>query len=205
VRTRTDILRYMAMAALVLGTGRCLLVPMSAHTLIFNTRFGTYLVAIAVLGGIVYFGKRAASDTEMAFIRIAAVAVNILALMALTLEASDYFNRRESQSYEIFGYSGNYQEFWLMREFSYSAIWLIYGAALMAFGFWKKTAFVRWQGLALIALTIGKVFLYDSRNLQTGYRILSFIALGAVLLAISFVYFKVSSRSPEKPSSETPG
>ena len=92
-----------------------------------------------------------------------------------------------------------------MREFSYSAIWLVYGAALMAFGFWKKSEFVRWQGLALIAMTILKVGIYDSRNLDTGYRILIFIALGAVLLAISFVYFRISSRSPAKSSSETSG
>src|SRR5215469_10955223 len=156
VRTRTDFLRYMAVAALVLGIGRLLLVPIPAHTLIFNARFGTYLVAIAVLVGTVYFGKRAASDTETACILIAAVAITILALAALTLEAHDYFNRRESQSYEIFGYSGNYQEFWLMRKFSYSAIWLIYGAALMAVGFWKKSTFIRWQGLALLGLTICK-------------------------------------------------
>jgi len=92
-----------------------------------------------------------------------------------------------------------------MREFSYSAIWVIYGAALMAIGFWKKSAFVRWQALALIAITIVKVFLWDIRYLNTGYKFLSFIILGLVLLAISFVYFRISSRSPAKSSSETSG
>ena len=205
VRTRTDFLRYMAVAALVLGLFRLFAFPMYADRLVFNARFATYIIAVAVLGGIVYFGGRSASEGEKIFVRIAAVVLNLLALTALTLEASDYFGRQQARTYDVAGYSGDYEKFWLMREFSYSAIWLVYGAVLMAFGFWKKTAFVRWQGLALIALTILKVFIYDSRNLNTGYRILSFIALGAVLLAISFVYFKSSSRTPTKSSSETPG
>jgi len=205
VRTRTDFLRYMAVAALVLGVFRLIAFPMYADRLIFNARFATYLIAIAVLGGIVYFGGRSASETEKVFVRIAAVVLNLLALTALTLENSDYFSRRQAQSYDVAGYSSDYHQFWLMREFSYSAIWVIYGAALMAIGFWKKSAFVRWQALALIAITIVKVFLWDIRYLNTGYKFLSFIILGLVLLAISFVYFRISSRSPAKSSSETPG
>ncbi len=77
----------------------------------------------------------------------------------------------------------------------------------MAIGFWKRSAFVRWQSLVLIAVTIVKVFVYDVSALEKGYRILSFIALGAVLLAISFIYqrdwLKLSSRSPEKRAEGT--
>ncbi|HEY6349138.1 MAG TPA: DUF2339 domain-containing protein [Candidatus Angelobacter sp.] len=204
VRTRTDFLRYMAVAALGLGLVRLIAFPMYADQFIFNVRFATYLIAIGVLGGIVYFGGRSASEAEQGFIRVAAVALNLLALRALTLEAGGYFSRQQTQSYDAAGYSDNSHQLWLMREFSYSAIWIIYGAALMAAGFWKKSSFVRWQALALIAATIGKVFIYDISKLKTGYRILSLIGLGVMLLVISFVYFKVSARSPEK-SSETPG
>jgi uncharacterized membrane protein len=58
----------------------------------------------------------------------------------------------------------------------------------MIVGFWRRSAFVRWQALVLIAFTVGKVFLYDVSELDRGYRIVSFIVLGALLLAISFVY-----------------
>ena len=57
-------------------------------------------------------------------------------------------------------------------------------------GFWRKLAFLRWQALVLIALTIGKVFLYDLKNLGGALRVLSFIGLGAMLMAISFLYQK---------------
>jgi uncharacterized membrane protein len=202
VRTKTDFLRYLAVVALVLGIFRLLVFPISADTLIFNARFATYAVAIAVLGGIVYFGGRA-SEAEQGFVRVAGIALNVLALISLTLEAMDYFNRRQIQSYALMGRGGGYQEFWLEREFAYSAVWILYGAGLMAVGFWRRSAFIRWQGLVLMAVTIVKVFLYDSRYLNTGYRVLSFIALGVVLLAISFVYFRSSSHSSENTPPET--
>ncbi|HLJ78489.1 MAG TPA: DUF2339 domain-containing protein, partial [Acidobacteriaceae bacterium] len=59
---------------------------------------------------------------------------------------------------------------------------------LLAIGFWKRTAFLRWQGLVLLALAIAKVFTVDVSELSQGYRILSFLGLGALLLAVSFVY-----------------
>src|SRR2546429_2762826 len=44
------------------------------------------------------------------------------------------------------------------------------------------------QALVLIAVTTVKVFVFDVSRLDRGYRIVSFIVLGALLLAISFVY-----------------
>jgi uncharacterized membrane protein len=70
---------------------------------------------------------------------------------------------------------------------------------LMIIGFLRRSAFVRWQALILIAVTIVKVFVYDVSQLDRAYRIVSFIVLGALLLAISFAYqrdwLKLSSKS----------
>jgi uncharacterized membrane protein len=190
VKTETNFLRYMAGAALALGIFR-LLVFDSSRTqtmVVFNLRFLTYVVAIGILGAILYFGKLYGSEREQPFVRLAAIGFNLLALIALTLEASDYFSRQQFLIHGPDMYSIQYAQLELARNFSFSAIWLVYGAALMAFGFWKQSAFVRWQALVLIALTVGKVFIYDVSELEKGYRILSFIALGAVLLAISFAY-----------------
>ncbi|MGH9773537.1 MAG: DUF2339 domain-containing protein [Candidatus Acidiferrales bacterium] len=203
VRTQSKFLRYLAIAALTLGIFRLLMLDnYQTETLVFNARFATYLVAIAVLGGIVIFGKTYASKEEMPFLDVALVLLNLLALIALTREASDYFDRQLVASHlGRLGFAGGAQ-LRIARDFSYSAIWLIYGAGLMAWGFWKRSAFTRWQALVLIAVTIVKVFLYDTSQLQQGYRILSFVALGAVLLAISFIYqrdwLKLSSSSAKK-------
>jgi hypothetical protein len=61
-------------------------------------------------------------------------------------------------------------------------------AALLTVGFLRRSAFLRWQALVLTAVTIAKVFLVDMSELSSGLRILSFIGLGVLLLAVSFVY-----------------
>jgi uncharacterized membrane protein len=186
VRTKTDFLRYLAVAALSLGIFRLLAFDqLHAQTLIFNARFATYAVAIAVLTGIAVLGEQHASKNERPFLKLAVIALNGLALIALTLEVSDYFDR---QMLSVGHQWHHYRQISPIRGFTYSAIWLIYGAGLMAVGFRKRSAFLRWQALILIAFTTGKIFLYDMSQLGGSYRILSFIALGAVLLGISFIY-----------------
>lgn len=200
VKVQVDFLRYLAVAALMLGIGRLLLIDrFHTETLVFNPRFATYLVAIAVLAGIIAFGKAHASEQEQSLLRLAVIFLNLLALIALTLETSDYFDRQLGAVFRPpFGYAAAHAQLRLERDFSYSAIWLIYGAVLMAVGFQKRSSFIRWQSLVLIAVTIMKVFLYDVSALDKGYRIISFVVLGAVLLGISFVYqrdwLKLASR-----------
>jgi uncharacterized membrane protein len=201
VRTRTDFLRYFAGATLALGVARLLILDSGQiqSALVLNARFATYLVAIAILGGIVAAGERFASEREMPFVKLAGLGLNLLALIALTLEAHDYFSRQITAASGIAGYSERYRQLDLAWNFSYSAIWLVYGAGMMIFGFWKRDAFVRWQALVLMALTIGKVFVFDTWALEKVYRILSFIGLGVVLMAISYIYhrdwLKLSPRS----------
>src|SRR5215469_5142652 len=204
VRTQTNFLRYFAGITLALGVIRLLIVDSDhiQNTLIFNARFATYLVAIAIMGAILYFGERVASSREISVIRLAGVALNLLALIGLTLEAHDYFSRQIAAAYNVAGYTQHYTDLRLAWDFSYSAIWLLYGAGMMAFGFWKRDAFVRWQALVLMAFTVGKVFIYDTWSLEKAYRILSFIGLGVVLMAISFIYqrdwLKLSSRAADE-------
>jgi uncharacterized membrane protein len=203
VPAKADFLRYFAAFTLALGIFRLLVIDnFHVTTLVFNARFATYLVAIAIMAGILGAGERFASEAEKPALRIAAIAFNLLALIALTLEAHDFFAREMAEFYRSnrgFGGYSPFQQIEFARNFTYSAIWLIYGAALMAFGFWRRTSFVRWQALALISFTIAKVFLFDSSSLGKGYRIVSFMALGVVLMAISYVYsrdwLKLSRRS----------
>lgn len=207
VKSEAHFLRIFAGCTLALGVCRLLFIDdFQTQTLVFNARFATFLVAIAIMAGIVAAGERFASEREMPFVKAAGVALNLLALIALTREANDYFNR---QIY-AFRYPTDYtamHQWTIARDFSFSAIYIVYGAVMMAAGFWKRSAFIRWQALVLMAVTIGKVFLYDSRELQQVYRILSFIALGAVLMGISYAYhrdwFKLTPRQGGPAGQET--
>ena len=47
---------------------------------------------------------------------------------------------------------------------------------------------VRLQGLGLLLVGILKLFIYDLRNLETIYKILSFVILGLILLGAPWIY-----------------
>jgi hypothetical protein len=66
--------------------------------------------------------------------------------------------------------------------------WGLQGLALLACGFGLRERVLRLEGLALLMTCILKLFLYDLRNLETIYRILSFVALGLILLCVSWIY-----------------
>ena len=60
-RTKTDFLRYFAGITLAMGIVRLLVFDnFTVDTLIFNSRFATYLVALAILAGVVFQGSRRA-------------------------------------------------------------------------------------------------------------------------------------------------
>jgi hypothetical protein len=192
-RIHSELLNAFAVGALVLGVGRLLLIDnFYVTTPIFNNRMATYAVAIAVLGAVGWFGSLRKDETGRYAVRISVVALNLLALIALTREVADYYMREMNSLHPRIQWNQsdwkNWKSLQIARDFTYSALWMAYGAMLMIVGFWRRSAFVRWQALILIAFTIGKVFLVDVSALDRGYRILSFIVLGILLLTISFVY-----------------
>jgi hypothetical protein len=69
-----------------------------------------------------------------------------------------------------------------------TTFWGLEGLALLAAGFLTRERILRLEGLAMLLVCILKVFFYDLRNLETIYRILSFIVLGLILLAVSWIY-----------------
>src|SRR5262249_30515088 len=66
--------------------------------------------------------------------------------------------------------------------------WSIEGVALLAAGFPLRDRVLRLSGLAILVGCIGKLFLWDLRNLDTLPRIVSFIVLGGLLVGVSWVY-----------------
>ncbi len=88
----------------------------------------------------------------------------------------------------------------LARDLSISGFWMAYAAGLLIVGFWLKRPPVRWAGLGMALLAAGKVFLYDLSQLSQLYRIVSFVALAIVLLALSFRYQKLRGAGGKEQS-----
>lgn len=72
-------------------------------------------------------------------------------------------------------------------------LWAIYGAALMVLGVWRRMRLVRVTGLGLLLVSVVKLFVYDSGALEQEYRVIAFLALGALLVAGGFLYQRHSS------------
>ena len=73
-------------------------------------------------------------------------------------------------------------------QLTLSLFWTAYSTALVVTGVRRAVAGLRWQGLSLFGIVVAKVFLIDLSYLSGGYRVLSSIVLGIVLLAVSFLY-----------------
>jgi len=171
-----------------------------SRTAFFNADFATALVGIAVLGAVAYVAiriSRAATDAQV-WLQLAGasiIAINLVALLSGVREISSLW------SYSADNPSGD-----LKQALAVSGFLMLYSAMLLAVGFWKRTAFIRWQGLILLVFTIGKTFLYDMSSLSQGYRVVSFLGLGVLLMAVSFAYQKdwLGLRDPEPKVAPAP-
>lgn len=69
-----------------------------------------------------------------------------------------------------------------------SALWGVIGFCALVGGLLRDERRLRLGGLTLLAIAIAKVFLFDLTTLESIYRVLSFIALGMLLLSAAFAY-----------------
>jgi uncharacterized membrane protein len=69
-----------------------------------------------------------------------------------------------------------------------SIMWAVYGALLIVIGFWKNIKTLRYIAIALFALLLAKIFIWDTRRVEHLYRITAFLATGITLLAVSYMY-----------------
>ena len=86
----------------------------------------------------------------------------------------------------------------LRLQVGLSILWAVYAAGWLAIGFARRAAAIRYAALALLGVTIGKVFLVDMANLEAIYRILSFLVLGLVLLGVSYLYQRRKVAGPSR-------
>jgi hypothetical protein len=72
--------------------------------------------------------------------------------------------------------------------FLLTACWSLFAFLVLGAGFVLRERAYRFLGLLILAAAVGRVFLIDVWQLETIYRILSFLVLGAVLLVLGFLY-----------------
>lgn len=93
-----------------------------------------------------------------------------------------------------------------VEQYTYSAVWLAFGVALLIAGFLLRSQPARLASAAVVALTVAKVFLVDMADLTGIFRALSFIGLGVVLVGIGWLYQRLlfPARAPDTTTQANP-
>jgi uncharacterized membrane protein len=120
---------------------------------------------------------------------VAAVTAVTLALLYLTLQVARFY---QGPFVQMSGVSD-------AEQYTYSAVWLIFGVALLVVGFLLRSQPVRYCSAAVVVVTIGKVFLFDMAGLTGVFRAFSFIGLGLVLVGIGLLYQRLLYRPSGPP------
>ncbi len=84
-----------------------------------------------------------------------------------------------------------------------SLLWALQGLTVLVIGFVSKDKCFRVYGLTLLSLVCAKLIFVDMATLQIAYRIMSFIAVGVVLLLTSFFYVRFPGRTEGRSDEAT--
>jgi len=150
---------------------------------VFNLLFLAYLLPAAAAGGLALYSRGKRPKWYSAMLALVAA---LLAFAYATLSVRRLFKG------EFIGlWSGLGQ----LETYTYSALWLVIGVALLTAGVWLKSQVLRIASAVLIAVSVLKVFLFDMSELEGVLRALSFIGLGAVLIGIGLFYQRLLTRA----------
>ncbi|MER9656027.1 DUF2339 domain-containing protein [Mesorhizobium sp. M0152] len=149
----------------------------------FNLLFLAYLLPAVAAGGLALYSR---DKRPKWYAQMLALVAAVLAFAYATLSVRRLFKG------EFIGlWSGLGQ----LETYTYSALWLVIGVALLTAGVWLKSQVLRIASAALIAVAVLKVFLFDMSELEGVLRALSFIGLGAVLIGIGLFYQRLLTRA----------
>lgn len=203
MRSPSSVLRYGSLAAGVVSAGLIavqhfvvlnpLLTDESTGTIpVFNLLFLAYLLPAIAAGALALYVRDKRPRWYAAMLALIAA---LLAFAYATLSV-----RRLFKGEFIALWSGLGQ----LETYTYSALWLVIGVALLTAGVWLKSQVLRIASAVLIAVAVVKVFLFDMSELEGVLRALSFIGLGAVLIGIGLFYQRLLTRAA-KPRSDGSG
>ena len=157
---------------------------------LLNVQFLSHMIIVAAAYVAAYLWWRSrgviAENWESFAPVLLVVSANLLTIWALSVQVIDgvyaVFERAGSPGYAIDN----------VVSLSLSGLWTAYAAILIVLGIVRQERWLRVGGLALLAVPVLKLFLYDSFQLDQGYRVAAFIGLGALLLVGGFLYQRYS-------------
>jgi len=74
-----------------------------------------------------------------------------------------------------------------------TVMWAVYATLVIGVGIVRGSRELRAGGMALLAVPVVKLFVFDVFLLNPGYRVGAFVILGVLLLAMGLAYQRYSS------------
>ena len=138
------------------------------------------ITTVCLLAGVRLFGPSRESAVERAGPPLLGSLGAILVFLLLNIEIADYFSIGPTLT---FSFTGNFA-----RDMTYSIAWALFALALILVGMRIKQRAARYAGVALLGITLAKLFLHDLSDLDELYRIGAFVGVAVILIAASFIY-----------------
>ena len=161
-----------------------------------NPAFGTWLAVIVLLGAAVRLTRAAGSEPrslDHALRALTAMAAVALLFGLLTGETQQTFSQRATLA-RAANDAAAAEAARLASGLAVSVLWTAFATGLLAAGLGARSRALFYSGYALFAVTAAKVVLWDLATLETLYRMLSFLALGALLLAGAYLNLRFRQR-----------
>ena len=125
----------------------------------------------------------------------AALGACVLALVFLWINLAIENAYAETDRLVLFEATGH------ARDLTTSLAWGLYALVLLVLGTARRVSPLRWASLAILLLSIAKVFLHDLAHLEGLYRVASLAGLALSLIAVSLFYQRFVFRRVEAASS----
>ena len=106
----------------------------------------------------------------------------VLAFLLVNIEIADYFTAPGAAAL-TFEFSGN-----LARDMSYSMAWAVFALGLLVVGIARKIPGARYASMALLCVTLLKLFFHDLARLSGLYRIGAILVVAVIAMLASFLY-----------------
>ena len=167
----------------------------AAFTPVLNPAFGTWMAVIAALAVAAFLLRQDASVAALD--RVAAVFLSVAALVMLfgllTGETANAFAQMAREA-TARGDVAALEAARLRGRLALSVLWTVFSTALLASGLGLRNRPLFYAAYGLFAVTALKVVFVDLATLHTIYRMLSFLALGALLMAGAYLNLRFRQR-----------
>jgi uncharacterized membrane protein len=158
-----------------------------------------YLYTYAIAAAAMFFAARLLSQPrhQISDLNVQATLYSlgtILVFLLLNIEIADYFSSSGATTL-TFQFSGNFG-----RDMTYSIAWSAFALLLLVVGIHQDIRAVRYASIALLGVTMLKLFLHDLSQLDQLYRIAAFVIVAIVAMIASFMYqrfFGIAERNAQ--------